>query len=159
MTTTTTEVSRALLAALHGVAGLRPATPLTVPVIARVPWDYDVLALDIDVDLVEVRVVATGLPLPPLLGRAESALRGAAGHGVGGSPTADCGQRHRPGRLRRPAHRSPRLFRKRQGIHARVVTFPFGRCLPSTTRCADRRPQRVSTSAAVCRSGQQRRKS
>ncbi len=72
-----TEVSRALLAALHGVAGLRPATPLTVPVIARVPWDYDVLALDIDVDWVEVRVVATGLPLPPLLGRAETALRAA----------------------------------------------------------------------------------
>jgi hypothetical protein len=73
--TTGAEVSRALLAALHGVAGLRPATPLTVPVIARVPWDYDVLALDIDVDWVEVRVVATGLPLPPLLGRAETALR------------------------------------------------------------------------------------
>ena len=73
--TTGAEVSRALLAALHGVAGLRPATPSTVPVIARVPWDYDVLALDIDVDLVEVRVVATGLPLPPLLGRAETALR------------------------------------------------------------------------------------
>ncbi len=47
--TTGAEVSRALLAALHGVAGLRPATPLTVPVIARVPWDYDVLVLDIDV--------------------------------------------------------------------------------------------------------------
>jgi len=75
--TTGAEVSRALLGALHGVAGLRPATPLTVPVIARVPWDYDVLALDIDVDLVEVRVVATGLPLPPLLGRAETALRAA----------------------------------------------------------------------------------
>jgi len=73
--TTGAEVSGALLAALHGVAGLRPATPSTVPVIARVPWDYDVLALDIDVDLVEVRVVATGLPLPPLLGRAETALR------------------------------------------------------------------------------------
>jgi hypothetical protein len=29
------------------------------------------------VDLVEVQVVATGLPLPPLLGRAESALRAA----------------------------------------------------------------------------------
>jgi hypothetical protein len=73
--TTGAEVSRALLAALHGVAGLRPATPPTVPVIARVPWDYDVLALDVDVNLVEVRVVATGLPLPPLLGRAETALR------------------------------------------------------------------------------------
>jgi hypothetical protein len=75
--TTGAEVSRALLAALHGVAGLRPATPLTVPVIARVPWDHDVLALDIDVDLVEVRVVATGLPLPPLLRCAETALRAA----------------------------------------------------------------------------------
>jgi hypothetical protein len=69
-----------LLAALRAIPGLRPATPL---VGAKLPWDLDLLAVDVGADVVEVRLVALTLPLPPLLQRAESALRQAladAGH-------------------------------------------------------------------------------
>lgn len=69
-----------LLAALRAVPGLRPATPR---VGAKLPWDLDLLAVDVGTDVVEVRLVALTLPLPPLLQHAESALRRAlsdAGH-------------------------------------------------------------------------------
>lgn len=71
-----TALTEALLAALRGVAGLRPETPPIVPA-GWVPWDVDALAIDIDEDFVEVRVVATRLPLPALLRRAETTLRSA----------------------------------------------------------------------------------
>lgn len=63
----------ALLEALRDVPGLRlsvPSTHTLVPV--------DRLAItDIGDTVVELRVVALELPLPPLLARAEKALRGA----------------------------------------------------------------------------------
>jgi hypothetical protein len=77
-----TDISKLLLAALQQVPGLRPAQPATVP--ARVPWDAALLAVDIDGDQVTVRVVASQLPLPPLLDRAGAVLRAALdedGHG------------------------------------------------------------------------------
>lgn len=64
--------AEAVLAALRTVPGLRPATPR---VGAKLPWDLDLLAVDAGPDVVEVRLVALTLPLPPLLQRAESALR------------------------------------------------------------------------------------
>lgn len=70
-----------LLAALRAVPGVRPATPR---VGAKLPWDLDLLAIDVGADVVEVRLVALSLPLPPLLQRAESVLRPVladAGHG------------------------------------------------------------------------------
>lgn len=67
-----TELTRRLLDGLRAEPGLRPATPATVPVVS---WDLDTFAIDVDADAVEVRVVATELPLPPLLDRAHRTLR------------------------------------------------------------------------------------
>lgn len=75
MSRTTAALAATLLVALRRVPGLRPATPATVPAASWVPWDYDTLAIDIDPDVVEVRVVVTRLPLPPLLRHAETVLR------------------------------------------------------------------------------------
>ncbi|WP_236808814.1 hypothetical protein [Amycolatopsis albispora] len=63
-----------LLAALRKVPGLRPATPATVPSLAWVPWDWDDLAVTVGPEVVEIRLVATKLPLPPVLGHAEEVL-------------------------------------------------------------------------------------
>lgn len=74
------ELVHDLLAALDGVPGLRPATLVTT---ARTPWEWnwDVLAIDVTDEpgavgdqIVVVRVVATQLPLPPIVRRAEQAL-------------------------------------------------------------------------------------
>ena len=51
---------------------MRPATP---QVGAKLPWDLDLLAIDVGTEVVEVRLVALSLPLPPLLRLTESALR------------------------------------------------------------------------------------
>ena len=61
-----------LLAALRTVPGVRPATP---QVGAKLPWDLDLLAIEVGAEVVEVRLVALRLPLPALLRRAENALR------------------------------------------------------------------------------------
>lgn len=60
-----------LLRALDEVEGLRPSTP--EPGRSWVPWDVDALAVDVEDELVCVRVVATRLPLP--LVEAGEALR------------------------------------------------------------------------------------
>lgn len=59
------ELIQALLAALREVDGLRPAAP----------WDLGALAVGVDEELIEIRLVALALPLPPLLRKAEAALR------------------------------------------------------------------------------------
>lgn len=69
---TATTVAGALLAALRSVPGLRPATPLATTL---VPWDLDLLAVDVTDRVVELRLVAFALPLPPLLQQAETVLR------------------------------------------------------------------------------------
>lgn len=51
-----------LLEALEKVDGLRPSTPESGR--SWVPWDVDALAVDVEDELVCVRVVATRLPLP-----------------------------------------------------------------------------------------------
>ncbi|GAA1200889.1 hypothetical protein GCM10009675_16660 [Prauserella alba] len=56
---------------LRELSGLRPATPVTR---SWVPWDADVMAVDIDDHAVEIRVVALTLPLEPVLRDAASAL-------------------------------------------------------------------------------------
>jgi hypothetical protein len=72
-----TRVADTLLEALRGVPGLRPATPSTTGAATLVPWTVDVLAVDVTDDVVELRLVALTLPLPPLLRRAEAVLRAA----------------------------------------------------------------------------------
>lgn len=66
------ELTRALLAALREVRGLRPAAPVTR---SWLPWDAEAMALDFDGDGIEVRLVALSLPLQPLLREATVALR------------------------------------------------------------------------------------
>ncbi|OLF04997.1 hypothetical protein [Actinophytocola xanthii] len=80
--TAATDLVHDLLAALAGVPGLRPATPVAT---GRAPWGWnrDAMAIDLNPAVsrgadaghtVVVRVVATQLPLPPLVRRAEQAL-------------------------------------------------------------------------------------
>ncbi|WP_439657605.1 hypothetical protein ACSHWB_35165 [Lentzea sp. HUAS TT2] len=71
----TNDLTRALLEALRGVDGLRAATPSTRAEASWVPWDLDAMAVDVDDDVVQLRLVALALPLPPVLRRAEAALR------------------------------------------------------------------------------------
>jgi hypothetical protein len=78
---TTAELVDNLLAALDGVPGLRPATLAKA---GRTPWgwNWDALAIDVTHEagdanggqVVVVRVVATRLPLPPVVRQAEQAL-------------------------------------------------------------------------------------
>ena len=62
-----------LLKALEKVEGLRPSTPASAPARSWIPWDVDAVAVDVEEDLVCVRVVATRLPLP--LAEAGESLR------------------------------------------------------------------------------------
>ena len=66
------ELTRRVLAALREVPGLRPAAPATR---SWLPWDADAMALDFQGGVVEVRLVALRLPVPPLLCEAGAALR------------------------------------------------------------------------------------
>lgn len=78
---TSAELVDNLLAALDGIPGLRPATLAKA---ARTAWGRNWNALAIDVthqtgdagrgQVVVVRVVATRLPLPPVVRQAERAL-------------------------------------------------------------------------------------
>lgn len=77
MVTARSELTRSLLEVLGRIPGLRPATPATTHVRSRVPWNLDTMAIGIDEELIEIRVVALALPLPPILREAEAALRAA----------------------------------------------------------------------------------
>ncbi|MFD8493014.1 hypothetical protein [Amycolatopsis sp. NPDC059657] len=70
--TARSDLTQALLAALRELDGLRPAAP----------GDLGALAIGVDADLIEIRLVALALPLPPLLSKAEAVLRSI----VDGSP-------------------------------------------------------------------------
>ena len=72
-----TDLTRSLLEVLHAIPGVRAATPSTRSEAAWVPWDLDTMAVDVDADVVEIRLVALALPLPPVLRLAEVALRSA----------------------------------------------------------------------------------
>lgn len=65
------EVVAGLLATLSTVDGLRPATP---SLRAGHSWNLDQLAVDADPELVQIRLVATAMPLPPLLAEAGEVL-------------------------------------------------------------------------------------
>jgi hypothetical protein len=70
--TARTDLTDQLLAALADVPGLRPASPPVNASFGR--WSLETLAVDVDEKLIQVRLVATALPLPPLLERAAAVL-------------------------------------------------------------------------------------
>jgi hypothetical protein len=70
--TARTDLIDRVLAALAEVAGVRPASPAVNASFGR--WSLDALAVDVGNDVIEVRLVATVLPLPPLLERTAEAL-------------------------------------------------------------------------------------
>jgi hypothetical protein len=74
-TTTARETTDRVVAALEKVDGLRPATPIA-PEHSWVPGDWSAAAVDLDPETVEIRLIATRLPLPPLLAAASDAVRG-----------------------------------------------------------------------------------
>lgn len=73
--TARTDLVRALLTVVRTLPGLRPATPSTDSLASKVPWDLDAIAVDVNDELVEIRLVALTLPLPPVLRHAETVLR------------------------------------------------------------------------------------
>ncbi|MBF6326915.1 hypothetical protein IU452_00115 [Nocardia transvalensis] len=73
--TTEGDVIDRLVAAVESVAGLRPAVPLALPDADWLPWDRRRAAIDLSPGSVEVQVVATALPLPPLLERLTELVR------------------------------------------------------------------------------------
>lgn len=75
MIATQGQLTEALLAALREVPGLRPATPATRHARRWWAWDVAAMALSIDEQTIEVRLVALALPLAPLLRRAAAAMR------------------------------------------------------------------------------------
>jgi hypothetical protein len=63
-----------IVGAIEGVAGLRPATPVA-PETTWLPVDWAGMAVDLTPELVQIRLIATRLPIPPLLDRAAAAVR------------------------------------------------------------------------------------
>jgi hypothetical protein len=72
--TARTELTDRLLAALSGIPGLRPARPAMNALGGLLRTGLDALAVDATAEVVEVRLVATALPLQPLLEKATLAL-------------------------------------------------------------------------------------
>ncbi|MET8993999.1 hypothetical protein [Amycolatopsis sp. Hca4] len=65
---TADEAVEKIVGALAAVPGLRPATP-------SLPRGWDGFAVDLGPDVVRIRLIATRLPIPPLLDRAAEAVR------------------------------------------------------------------------------------
>ncbi|WP_372667355.1 hypothetical protein [Amycolatopsis kentuckyensis] len=65
------EAVEKIVGALETVAGLRPATLLS----PGTPWLPVDRAVDLSAEIVEIRLIATRLPLPPLLEQAAAAVR------------------------------------------------------------------------------------
>ncbi|EOD59778.1 hypothetical protein [Amycolatopsis vancoresmycina] len=63
-----------IVGVLKEVDGLRPATPVS-PGTTWLPVDWDGMAVELDTDVVRIRLIATRLPIPPLLDRAADAVR------------------------------------------------------------------------------------
>ncbi|MGW4520987.1 hypothetical protein [Amycolatopsis sp. NPDC004378] len=71
---TAEEAVEKIVGALEAVDGLRPATPVS-PGTTWLPVDWAGLAVDLSPELVRIRLIATRLPLPPLLDRAAEVVR------------------------------------------------------------------------------------
>ncbi|MET8848417.1 hypothetical protein [Amycolatopsis sp. NPDC004625] len=71
---TAAEAVEKIVGVLKEVDGLRPATPVS-PETTWLPVDWDGMAVDLSPELVRIRLIATRLPIPPLLDRAAAAVR------------------------------------------------------------------------------------
>jgi hypothetical protein len=72
---TASETTAAILAAVNGVPGLRAAMLISQQNASWIPWDWEGSAVILEPELVQVRVIALRLPLPPLLESASKAVR------------------------------------------------------------------------------------
>ncbi|NUP25853.1 MAG: hypothetical protein HOQ44_04015 [Nocardia sp.] len=73
--TADTELSDKIIGAVTAAPGLRPAAPIAREHVGWWPFDPRRYAVGLSAALVEVRVVATGLPLAPLLDGLAAAIR------------------------------------------------------------------------------------
>jgi hypothetical protein len=71
---TANEAVEKIVGALRAVDGLRPATPVS-PETTWLPVDWEGMAVDLSPELVQIRLIATRLPIPPLLDRAAEVVR------------------------------------------------------------------------------------
>ncbi|MFQ6396564.1 hypothetical protein ACLMAJ_24215 [Nocardia sp. KC 131] len=69
------EMIEAIVGAIESVDGLRPATPIGPSNSVWWPGDARGYAIDLAQAAIEVRLVSSALPLPPLLERANAAIR------------------------------------------------------------------------------------
>lgn len=69
------DIADRLLGVVDDLPGIRLAVPIVRENSARPPWDGRKFAVDLASEVVEVRVIATALPLPPLLARTAAAIR------------------------------------------------------------------------------------
>jgi hypothetical protein len=68
------EAVEKIIDAIKGVAGLRPATPVS-PETTWLPVDWEGMAVDLTPEVVQIRLIASRLPIPPLLDLAAEAVR------------------------------------------------------------------------------------
>jgi hypothetical protein len=68
------EAVEKIIRAIKGVAGLRPATPVS-PETTWLPVAWEGMAVDLTPEVVQIRLIATRLPIPPLLDLASEAVR------------------------------------------------------------------------------------
>jgi hypothetical protein len=71
---TANEAVEKIVGALRAIDGLRPATPVS-PGTTWLPVDWEGMAVDLGPELVQIRLIATRLPIPPLLDRASELVR------------------------------------------------------------------------------------
>ncbi|MFI5584966.1 hypothetical protein ACIA5G_08045 [Amycolatopsis sp. NPDC051758] len=71
---TANEAVEKIVGALRAVDGLRPATPVS-PETTWLPVDWEGMAVDLSPELVQIRLIATRLPIPPLLDQAAELVR------------------------------------------------------------------------------------
>ncbi|GEM30847.1 hypothetical protein NN3_18540 [Nocardia neocaledoniensis NBRC 108232] len=69
------EMTDRIIAAIDAVDGAHPAVPMGLQNSRWLPWNAGRAAVDLGETVVEIRVVATTLPLPPLLGKLDAAVR------------------------------------------------------------------------------------
>ncbi|WP_326945245.1 hypothetical protein OG439_37215 [Amycolatopsis sp. NBC_01307] len=68
------EAVEKIIVAIKGIPGLRPATPVSAGT-TWLPVDWEGMAVDLTPELVQIRLIASRLPIPQLLDRATEVVR------------------------------------------------------------------------------------